>query len=331
MQNNNSVNMIILDDYQNFFEKMKDDIRLPSIINLSILKKHIENPSDLIDQIKNFHIVVGIRERTRFPKAVITKLPNLRLLITTGAGNASFDLESATNNNIVVSGTPGAGEGPVDLTWGLIISLVRGIHTEDSLVRNGKWGTIIGPSLTGKTLGLLGLGHIGKLVAKVGLAFGMNVIAWSENLTKEIAVEYGVTYVDKETLCRQSDILSIHTKLSDRTKGLIATKEINLMKDNVYIINTSRGPIIEESALIEALNSKKIAGAAIDTFDIEPLPKYHPLLSTPNTLITPHIGYVTNEAYEAYYDGIIENVITFLNNNPLRVLNPDVLNKIYTK
>ena len=160
--------------------------------------------------------------------------------------------------------------------------------------------------------------------------FGMNVISWSENLTAEIAAEYGVTYVNKETLCRQSDILSIHTKLSDRTKNLIGSKEISLMKDNAYIINTSRGPIIEEGALIDALNSKKIAGAGIDTFDIEPLPKDHPLLSTPNTLITPHIGYVTNEAYEAYYDGIIENVITFLNNNPVRVLNPDVLNKIYT-
>ena len=330
MQKNNSLNMVILDDYQNFFEKMKDDNRLPSIINLSIFKKHFVTPSDLIDQIKNFDIVVGIRERTRFPKSVITKLPNLRLLITTGAANASFDLESATNNSIVVSGTPGAGEGPVDLTWGLIISLVRGIHTENLLVRKGKWGTIIGPSLTGKTLGLLGLGHIGKLVAKIGLAFGMNVISWSENLTAEIAAEYGVTYVNKETLCRQSDILSIHTKLSDRTKNLIGSKEISLMKDNAYIINTSRGPIIEEGALIDALNSKKIAGAGIDTFDIEPLPKDHPLLSTPNTLITPHIGYVTNEAYEAYYDGIIENVITFLNNNPVRVLNPDVLNKIYT-
>ena len=246
MQKNNSVNMVILDDYQNFFEKMKDDNRLPPIINLSIFKKHFENTSDLIDQIKNFHIVVGIRERTRFPKTVITKLPNLRLLITTGAANASFDLESATNNSIVVSGTPGAGEGPVDLTWGLIISLVRGIHTENLLVRKGKWGTIIGPSLTGKTLGLLGLGHIGKLVAKIGLAFGMNVISWSENLTAEIAAEYGVTYVNKETLCRQSDILSIHTKLSDRTKNLIGSKEISLMKDNAYIINTSRGPIIEE-------------------------------------------------------------------------------------
>ena len=330
MQNNNSINMVILDDYQNFFEKMKDDNRLPSIIDLSIFTNHFENTSDLIDKIKDFHIVVGIRERTRFPEVVINKLLNLQLLITTGARNASFDLESATKNNIVVSGTPGAGEGPVDLTWGLIISLVRGIHTEDSLVRKGKWGTMVGPSLTGKTLGLLGLGHIGKLVAKIGAAFGMNVISWSENLTKEIAAEYGVTYVDKETLCRQSDVLSIHTKLSDRTRDLIGSHEINLMKPTSYIINTSRGPIIEEAALINALNSKKIAGAGIDTFDIEPLPKNHPFLFTPNTLITPHIGYVTNESYEAYYDGIIENVITFLNNSPVRVLNSDVLNKIYT-
>ena len=273
--------------------------------------------------------MVGIRERTKFPKEVINQLPNLKFLVTTGLKNASYDLEAATKNNIVVSGTPGSGEGPVDLTWGLIISLVRKIHEEDKLLRAGQWGTHIGPSLTGKTLGLLGFGHIGKLVSKVGLALGMRVIAWSKNLNDLATKQYGVNYVEKQRLFKDSDILSIHTKLSKRTKDLIGKKEISLMKRSAYIINTSRGPIINEKELVEALNSHKIAGAAIDTFDEEPLTTNHPLLHTPNTLLTPHIGYVTKEAYQAYKEGIIDNVIAFLNNNPVRVLNSSVLKKLY--
>ena len=323
------INMVILDDFQNYFSKIERDKRLPTDMKITVYKNHFENSNDLINKLKDCQIIVGIRERTKFPQEIIDQLPKLRLLITTGARNASFDLEASTNNNIVVSGTPGGGEGPVDLTWGLILSLIRKIHEEDKLVREGQWGKNIGPSLDGKTLGLLGLGHIGKLVSKVGLAFGMSVIAWSENLTDIYAKNLGVKHVDKQTLFKESDILSIHTKLSDRTKNIISEDEINLMKTSSYIINTSRGPIIEEKALVNALNSKKIAGAAIDTFDIEPLPSNHPLLYTPNTLLTPHIGYVTYEAYEAYYEGIIDNVISFLNDNPVRVLNPDVLKKLY--
>ena len=324
-----NLNMVILDDYQKYFHQMKNDKRLPENINLTIFENHFNNSKDLVYHLKKYNIIVGIRERTRFPEKVINKLPNLNLLITTGLKNASFDLDASTKNNIVVSGTPGSGEGPVDLTWGLIISLVRKIHIEDKFVREGKWGHFIGPSLSGKTLGILGLGHIGKLVSKVGLAFGMNVISWSENLDQISAKKYGVTYVDKETLFSKSDILSIHTKLSDRTTGLVGEKEISFMKPTSYLINTSRGPIIKEQALIEALNSNKIAGAGLDTFDVEPLYPSHPLLHTPNTLLTPHIGYVTKEAYKAYYEGILENVISFLNHNPTRVLNPEVLSKLY--
>jgi phosphoglycerate dehydrogenase-like enzyme len=331
MQNNEPIKMVILDDYQNFFKKKQLHLRLPPFIQLSILNEHVNNEKDFIEKVRDYQIIVGIRERTPFPKAILDNLPNLKLLITTGSRNASFDLDAATLNNIVVSGTSGSGEGPVDLTWGLIISLLRGIHTEDKLTRDGRWGTVVGPSLNGKTLGLLGLGHIGKLVAKVGIAFGMNVIAWSQNLTQQIAKQHGVKFVDKQTLCSESDILSIHSKLSDRTRGIIGSKEIALMKTSSYIINTSRGPIIEESALINALNQKKISGAAIDTFDIEPLPTNHPLLKTPNTLITPHIGYVTEEAYEAYIEGIIENISAFFNHNPKRVLNPEVLKVFFSK
>tara|TARA_B100000676_G_scaffold293093_2_gene329426 strand:- start:6954 stop:7949 length:996 start_codon:yes stop_codon:yes gene_type:complete len=331
MQTNEQLNMVILDDYHDFFSKMEIDKRLPSFVKLTILTKHIVDEQELINAMYDYHIIVGIRERTAFPKTVLNSLPNLKLLITTGGRNASFDLDTATNNNIVVSGTLGAGEGPVDLTWGLIISLMRGIHTEDRLARNGMWGTIVGPALTGKTLGLLGLGHIGKLVAQVGTAFGMNIIAWSENLTQQIARQHGVKYVDKKTLFTDSDVISVHLKLSERTRGLIGEKEISLMKPSSYLINTSRGPIIDEKSLINALNKKKILGAAIDTFDIEPLPANHPLFSTPNTLITPHIGYVTKEAYEIYTEGIIENVLAFLNHNPKRVLNPTVLKEYFSK
>ena len=325
MKINNDIKMVILDDYHSYFNHMLKDKRLPDEIKLIVHNNHFQNPRELINNIHEANIIIGIRERTKFPKEVINQLPNLKFLITTGLKNASYDLEAATRNNIVVSGTPGSGEGPVDLTWGLIISLVRKIHEEDKLLRQGKWGTHIGPSLTGKTLGLLGFGHIGKLVSKVGLALGMRVITWSENLNDLETKKYGVNYVEKQKLFNESDILSIHTKLSDRTKDLIGKNEISLMKRSAYIINTSRGPIINENALVDALNSYKIAGAAIDTFDEEPLIANHPLLHTPNTLLTPHIGYVTQEAYNAYYEGIIDNVIAFLNCNPIRVLNPDVL------
>ena len=329
MKVNTHINMVILDDYHSYFNDMAKDKRLPDEIKLIVYNNHFKNSKELINNISEATIVVGIRERTKFPKEVINQLPNLKFLVTTGLKNASYDLEAATKNNIVVSGTPGSGEGPVDLTWGLIISLVRKIHEEDKLLRAGQWGTHIGPSLTGKTLGLLGFGHIGKLVSKVGLALGMRVIAWSKNLNDLATKQYGVNYVEKQRLFKDSDILSIHIKLSKRTKDLIGKKEISLMKRSAYIINTSRGPIINEKALVEALNSHKIAGAAIDTFDEEPLTTNHPLLHTPNTLLTPHIGYVTKEAYQAYKEGIIDNVIAFLNNNPVRVLNSSVLKKLY--
>lgn len=330
MQTNEQLNMVILDDYHDFFNKMEIDKSLPSFITLTIFNQHISNEQELIKKLYDYQIIVGIRERTAFTKTVLDGLPNLKLLITTGARNASFDLDAATKNNIIVSGTQGAGEGPVDLTWGLIISLMRGIHTEDRLARQGRWGTIVGPTLTGKTLGLLGLGHIGQLVAQVGIAFGMNIIAWSENLTVQVAKQHGAKYVNKETLFTDSDVLSVQLKLSERTKRIIGEKELSLMKSSSYIVNTSRGPIIDEKALIDALNTMKIAGAAIDTFDIEPLPNDHPLFSTPNTLITPHIGYVTKEAYEIYTEGIIENVLAFLNHNPKRVLNPTALKNYFS-
>jgi phosphoglycerate dehydrogenase-like enzyme len=269
--------------------------------------------------------VMGMRERTPFTRSILSRLPKLRLLMTTGLRNASFDMEAASDMGIPVCGASGAGEGPTELTWGLILSLMRHIHEEDKRSREGSWGTTVGVGLKGKTLGLIGLGHIGSLVAKVGKAFDMNIIAWSQNMTAERAKACDARLVDKETLFRESDVVSVHLVLSDRSRGLVGAEELELMKSSAFLVNISRGPIVDEKALIDVLERKAIAGAALDTFDVEPLPLSHPLFKTPNTLICPHLGYVTEESYRAFYSGVIENVRAFLSGEPIRVINEAVL------
>ena len=315
----------VLDDYQSVAEKMADWTRLPSAHDVEFFHDHISDPAKLVERLKDFQIVMGMRERTGFPRTVLEKLPELRLLITAGMGNASFDLPAASALGIIVSGTGNVGEGPAELTWGLIISLIRQIPQEDQATRQGKWGTALGVGLEGKTLGLLGLGHIGSKVAKVGKAFEMNIIAWSQNLTAERAAECSATLVNKETLFTDSDILSVHVRLSDRTKGLVGAKEIASMKPSSYLVNISRGPIVDETAMLKALRTNAIAGAGIDTFDEEPLPPNHPILSLSNTVITPHIGYVTEDSYRVRYSDVVEDILTFVGGQPSRVLNPEVL------
>ncbi len=268
---------------------------------------------------------MGMRERTPFPRSVLEQLPQLRLLITAGMSNAVFDVPAATELGIVVAGTGGVGEGPTELTWGLILALLRQIPEEDRRTREGSWGTTVGIGLKGKTLGLLGLGHIGSLVARVGAAFDMNLIAWSQNLTSERAAECGASLVDKDSLFRDSDVLSVHVRLSERTRGLVGAREMQLMKPTSYLINISRGPIVDEDALIRALKSESIAGAGLDTFDIEPLPENHPILSLPNTVLTPHLGYVTEDGYRFRYGQVVEDIRAFASGEPIRVLNSDVL------
>jgi phosphoglycerate dehydrogenase-like enzyme len=246
-------------------------------------------------------------------------------LITTGGRNAGFDEAAATELGIVLAGTGGAGEGPTELTWGLIISIMRQIPQEDQRTRQGQWGTTLGVGLKGKKLGLIGLGHIGSLVGRVGNAFDMNVIAWSQNLTAERVAECQATLVDKDTLFREADIVSVHLRLSDRTRGLVGARELGLMKPTSYFINISRGPIVDEAALVDALQRKAIAGAGLDTLDVEPLPKDHPLLKLSNTVITPHVGYVTEEAYRAFYGGVVEDIRAFSSGEAVRVINPEVL------
>ncbi|MEE8350405.1 MAG: D-2-hydroxyacid dehydrogenase family protein [Acidobacteriota bacterium] len=317
--------LAILDDYQRVAETIVDWSELPDQIELKVFTDHLHEEGELVARLKDFQILMGMRERTPFPRSLLAQLPELRLLITTGDHNASFDLEAATEMGIVVGGTGAAGEGPAELTWGLILGLLRHIPQEDRLTRQGNWGTTVGSGLKGRTLGLVGLGHIGARMARVAHAFEMNVIAWSQNLTGERAAQCGSTLVDKETLLRESDIVSIHVRLGPRSRGLIGAAELTLMKPSAYLVNTSRGQIVEEQALIDALEQGTIAGAALDTFDIEPIPTEHPFLRLPNTVLTPHVGYVTQEAYQAYYTGVVTSVQAFTSGAPVKVLNPEVL------
>ena len=315
----------VLDDYQGVARQMADWSALPPGWEIEVFPDHLADEGSLVERLKDFQAVIGMRERTPFPRSVLSQLPELRLLITTGGGNASFDLPAATELGIVVCGTGGAGEGPTELTWGLTIGLLRKIPQEDRLTRAGHWQTTIGVGLKGKTLGLIGLGHIGGLMARVGNAFDMNVIAWSQNLTAPRAAECQATLVDKDTLFRDSDIASVHLRLSDRTRGLVGARELALMKPTAYLVNISRGPIVDEAALIDALRRNAIAGAALDTFDVEPLPLDHPLLQLENTIIAPHLGYVTEEGYRAFYAGAIEDIRAYTAGEPVRVINPAVL------
>ena len=316
----------VLDDYQDVALGLADWSALPEGAEPVVFRDHLADEDQLVERLQGFDAVIGMRERTAFPRSVLTRLPDLRLLITTGGRNASFDVEAATELGIVVCGTGGAGEGPTELTWGLIIGLLRKIPQEDRLTREGHWQTTIGVGLKDKTLGLIGLGHIGGLMARVGNAFQMNVIAWSQNLTAERAADCEATLVDKDTLFRESDIASVHLRLSDRTLGLVGAREIGLMKSSAYLVNISRGPIVDEAALVDALQRKAIAGAALDTFDVEPLPKDHPFLELDSTIIAPHLGYVTEEGYRAFYAGAIEDIRAYAAGEAVRVINQEVLN-----
>ena len=312
----------VLDDYQEVALQMADWKSLPSEAEVIVFKNHLSDENDISKRLEQFEVVSAMRERTPFPKRLLEKLPNLKLLVTTGMRNASIDIPAASKLGITVCGTEGLGYPTAELTWGLIVSLARKISEENSSSRSGSWQTTLGIGLNGKTLGILGLGNLGSQVARIGNAFGMNVIAWSQNLTEERAIENGVTLVTFDDLMKNPDFLSIHTVLSERTRGLIGEKELNFMKPTAFLINTSRGPIVDEEALVQALRDGVIAGAGLDVFDTEPLPCQHPFLTLPNTLITPHMGYVTVEGYKIFYSQTVECINQYLNGTPVRVLNP---------
>ena len=314
--------LAIIDDYEELALKFGDWDGLPEGIHIDIFKDHLDDESAVADRLHPYEILVIMRERTPFPRSLIEKLSNLKLLVTTGSRNQSIDLSACSEKGIVVCGTESKKSAPAELTWALILAVMKRIPQADHATRMGRWGGTVTTELDGKILGILGLGRLGTKVAQVGLAFGMKVIAWSQNLTESQASEIGAVRVEKDELFSDSDIISIHLVLSDRTQGLVGAREIALMRSTAYIVNTSRGPIIQEGALIEALQAEKIAGAGIDVFDTEPLPPNHPFLTLTNTVITPHIGYVSRENFQTYFKQASEDVAAWLNGKPVRILHP---------
>ena len=312
----------VLDDYQGVALKMADWSRVLAQAEIIVFNDHLSKITDLVERLRGFDIICVMRERTPFPRELIEQLPDLELLITTGPRNASIDVAAANENGVAVCHTISLATGTPELTWTLILALARKISEESQNMREGRWQTSIGADLSGKTLGILGLGRLGSRVARVANAFDMSVIAWSQNLTHERAKECGAIKVSKKDLYAQSDFLTVHLVLSDRTRGLLGADDLGHMKSSAILINTSRGPIVQEQALIHALKNNVIAGAGLDVYDVEPLPSDHPYRVLPNVLLTPHIGYVTEESYRTFYGGIVEDIEAWLAGNPIRVLDP---------
>jgi len=311
----------ILDDYQNVALKSADWSKVKGEVNVKVFSEHLGGADNVVKALQGFDIVCAMRERTAFPRDVIEKLPDLKLLITTGMRNASIDVAAAKERGVVVCGTSGVGNPTSGVAIGLMLELTRRIGYENARMKAGeRWQTTIGLDLEGLTLGVVGLGKLGTRTAQIAKAFGMKVIAWSQNLTPEKCKEAGVDYASKEDLFRQADFVTIHVVLSQRSRGLVGAKELGLMKPSAYIINTSRGPIIEEAALLAALREKRIAGAGLDVFDIEPLPTDHPLRKLDNVVLTPHLGYVATQNYRVYFDGVVGDIRAFLDGKPVRVL-----------
>jgi phosphoglycerate dehydrogenase-like enzyme len=317
------VRAAILDDYQNVAMTFADWSAIARDVEITVFNRPFASQDETIRTLQGFAIVVGMRERTPFPRQVIEALPDLKLLITTGAKNNSFDVKAANARGITVCGTGGVGSPTTGIAFGLMLELTRHIGLENARMKAGApLQTTIGPDLGGMTLGIVGLGKLGQRSAAVGKAFGMKVIAWSPNLTPERAREGGADYASKEDLFAKADVITIHLVLSDRSRGLITAADIGRMKKSAYLINTSRGPIVDEKALIAALQSGSIAGAGLDVFDREPLPLDHPYRKMDNVVITPHIGYVSTQNYGRYFPDIVEDIRGWLDGKPVRVITP---------
>lgn len=316
--------LAILDDYQNAALGAADWQSLGTGLEITVFDRHLGFDEEAIAAaLEPFDILVIMRERTPFPASLLQRLPNLKLLVTTGMRNLAVDMEQARAQGVPVCGTSTLPYPAAELTVAFIMDLAKKISVENRIMHEGGWQGVVGESLNGKSLGIMGLGKLGARVARFGLALEMNVIAWSENLTQERCDEVGARLVSKDDLFAQSDFLSIHTLLSERTRGLVGAAELAMMKPTAYVVNTSRGPIIDETALIDALKNKSIAGAGIDVYDVEPLPVDHPLRSLDNAVLTGHIGYVIKEHYALLYGEAVEDVAAFLRGEPLRVLNAE--------
>jgi phosphoglycerate dehydrogenase-like enzyme len=312
----------VLDDYQGVALTSADWSEVASSYTIDVIREHIADEQALVERLRDSEVIVAMRERTAFPASILSSLPALKLLITTGPVNASIDVAAASANGVTVCGTGGAGNAMPELTIGMIIALTRNFAQEDAAVRAGGWQHTIGPGLSGSTLGVLGLGRLGVPVARLAQAFGMSVIAWSPNLTAERAAEHGVRAVTKADLFSQADVLTVHVPLADGTRGMVGAADLALMKSSAYLVNTSRGPIVDQAALVAALREGRIAGAGLDVYDTEPLPLDDPLRSLPNTLVLPHIGYVTTDQYRVFYAHAVEDILAFDAGAPVRVLTP---------
>jgi phosphoglycerate dehydrogenase-like enzyme len=315
------VRVAVLDDYQEVARHFGPWETLGDDVEVTVFHDHISNDGVLRDLLADFEVIVAMRERTPFTAKRLAELPNLKLLVTTGMGNAAIDMDAARERGVTVCGTGGLPSPTAELTWGLILALTRNILEEDRRMREGGWQRTIGPELAGRTLGIVGLGRLGSRVARIANAFEMEVTAWSQNLTPGAAEAAGARAVEKDELFATADIVTLHTRLSDRTRGLVGARELALMKPTAFLVNTSRGPIVDEKALLTALHRGAIAGAALDVYDKEPLPQDHPLRAAQRTLLTPHLGYVTEGTYEVFYRDAVEDVAAFVRGEPVRVLN----------
>jgi phosphoglycerate dehydrogenase-like enzyme len=312
----------VLDDYQYVAASYADWSGLPEPVEVVEFADHVSDEDALVARLAPFDVVIAMRERTPFPRSVLERLPNLRLIVTTGAKNAAIDIRAAAERGTVVCGTGAHTPGTAELTWALVLAVARHLPEEDRSVRAGGWQQSIGTDLAGNTLGVIGLGRLGDQVARIGQAFGMDVVAWSQNLTDERAREVGVRRVEKDELLETADVVTLHVQLSPRTTGLIGREELARMKPNAILVNTSRGPIVDETALIQALREGTIQGAGLDVFNEEPLPRHHPLRELRRAVLTPHLGYVTEKTYEVFYRDAVEDVAAWLAGSPIRVIEP---------
>jgi phosphoglycerate dehydrogenase-like enzyme len=316
-----SAKVAVLDDYQGVALQMADWSAVQSRAEVIVFGDHISDLDRVAERLLPFDVICVMRERTPLQRALFERLPNLKLVVSTGARNASIDLAAAREHEVTVCATGYIGHGAAELTWALLMAAVKHLPQEVMSVRNGGWQTMIGGDLKRRTLGIVGLGKLGSAVARYAHAFEMNVVAWSTNLTEAKAREHGARLVPKRRLFEESDVISIHLVLSERTKGIIGTADLALMKQTSILVNTSRGPIIDEAALIDALKRKAIAGAALDVFDVEPLPPDHPFRTLENVIATPHIGYVTDDTYKLFFRDTVECVLAWLDGKPIRQMN----------
>lgn len=307
-----SINVAVLDDYQGVALSVVDWSKVSERANITVFRDHLTDQDAVAERLAPFDVVCVMRERTPMPASLLKRLPRLKLIASTGSRNASIDLATAAERGITVAHTGYTSTPTIELTWALILATARSISSEAGSVRGGGWQRSLGDDMAEKTLGIIGLGNVGSGVAKVGLAFGMKVIAWSQNLTPSAAAAAGARLVSKEDLLRTADVVSIHMVLSSRTVGLIGAAELALMKPSARLVNTSRGPLVVEAALVDALAHHRIAGAAIDVYDVEPLPEDHPYRRAENLLATPHIGYVSRGLYERFYRDSVNNISTWL-------------------